>query len=321
MVVLRAEHVKRVPSGGSDARPGAGRQLLAPVIDHSEAVCRSPGICSDEARVYSGARGTVSVGDWYANRAHRHDRDPGFDPVNDDVRDPFEFGAVQEQEIRASEDQGRARGSAGGGSGSGTSGLTGKRRSTGASGRGTARRLTVQQRKRWESFAKNWYAMNEGGAARKCWDAAQAAELVYVTKAMAAEQRAWSSRTWRQRPVDPARRARSSPEAVVADIVRINPVASLGTYQQALLDAGHPLMDKDAIEATFRQLAARDRGVAEKSQSPQVSAPTSRRSKRSTKSKTAYARSLRSTVVVAEQDRCPSCDVVPDRISGVCRCG
>lgn len=270
-------------------------------------------------REFSGVKRRVSVGDWYANRAHRHDRDPGFDPVNDDVRDPFEFGAVQE--TRGSGDMRRARGFASGGTRSGTSGIAGKRRSTEARARATSKKLTVEQRRRWESFAKNWFAMNEGGPARKCWDAAQAAGLVYVTEAMAAEQRAWATRTWRPRPVDPARRARSSPEAVVADIVRINPVASLGTYQQALLDAGHPLLDKAAIEAIFRQLAARDRGFAEKPQSTPVSATKIRRSKRSTKAKTAYVRSLKSTVVVAEQDRCPSCDVVPDKISGACRCG
>ncbi|BDT87393.1 hypothetical protein FMUAM8_31570 [Nocardia cyriacigeorgica] len=53
-------------------------------------------VCWDEV-------GAVSVGGWYANRAFRHDRDPGFDPANDEVRDPFEFGAVQDLRLPESE--------------------------------------------------------------------------------------------------------------------------------------------------------------------------------------------------------------------------
>ena len=33
-----------------------------------------------------------SINDWYMDREYASDRDPMYDPVNDDSRDPFAFG-------------------------------------------------------------------------------------------------------------------------------------------------------------------------------------------------------------------------------------
>ncbi len=267
-------------------------------------------VCWDEV-------GAVSVGGWYANRAFRHDRDPGFDPANDEVRDPFEFGAVQDLRLPESEHRrgGKASTRKKSGSGRTSTSRAGKRSKMGRRSK-PEKPLTARQQNRWIAFSRAWYAKNPDGPAVACRDAAHTAGLSYVTKSMAAEQRRRIAQAKLRRRAERAGQPRRPAEAVVAEVVRRNPAASHSTYQRALLDAGHPPHDRAAIEAIFLRLAVRMGSKAKPPKQP-VKRVSTRRDRPSAREQVAP----RSTVVISEQDRCRACEVVPDAVTGTCRCG
>ncbi|MFI7528641.1 hypothetical protein [Nocardia salmonicida] len=263
----------------------------------------------------------MSVDDWYGNRAHRHDRDPGYDPVNDDVRDPFEFGAVQEIRFPAREQRPSASGMTGRAQPSSTGlGVPARRKGSGKRrGKSPEPVLDARKQKRWKVFANEWFARNPQGKAQLCRDEAQAAGLGYVTLRMASEQRLRAAQSKRRRPVDPARRVMRSPDRIVADIASVDPDTSLEEYQQALLAAGHPFHDRAAIAGIFQRLTGRKRRHNPRRPSPTkriVPAVTSRAVRQPMPQ-----RVLRSAVEVTDSRRCPSCEVVPDPVTGSCRCG
>ncbi len=264
----------------------------------------------------------VSVGGWYANRAFRHDRDPGFDPANDEVRDPFEFGAVQDLRLPEREHGRGEKASPRKKSGSGRTSTSraGKRSKMGRRSK-PEKPLTARQQNRWIAFSRAWYAKNPDGPAVACRDAAHAAGLSYVTKSMVAEQRRRIAQAKLRRRADRAGQPRRSAEAVVAEVVRRNPAAMLSAYQQALLDAGHQPHDRAAIEAIFRRLAVMQRRRAAKTPEPPATEPSSRYGRPTARPQAVAASVPRSAVVINEKDRCPSCEVVPDTVTGTCRCG
>ncbi|WP_280439563.1 hypothetical protein [Nocardia cyriacigeorgica] len=98
--------------------------------------------------------------------------------------------------------------------------------------------------------------------------------------------------------------------------MRTNPEATVATYQQALSDAGYPAYDLAEIEVLFRRLAARRYKEPENAREQSGKHPRRRRALIARQQSIPDAVIRRSTVVVADTDRCPSCGVVPDQMTG-----
>jgi hypothetical protein len=212
-------------------------------------MCRSSLVMSGMREVRElifGRSGAAVVRNWYANRAHRGDQDPRFDPANDDPRDPFEFGAVQEQ------------------------------RATGEPRRG--------------SRAKRRRAAVKGRNARATQNGDQ--QVSPPAKVPCGDER------------------RTAVEAIVLSVLRDDPEPTFGQYQRAVRAAGYGELDRAEVRAVFQRIAAKRR-ARQMPANVQKGRPA----------RVARLRAADNTVRVVAAERCPSCDVVPDRLSGACRCG
>ncbi|MFC6010814.1 hypothetical protein [Nocardia lasii] len=101
-------------------------------------------------------------------------------------------------------------------------------------------------------------------------------------------------------------------DRIVVAVLREDPEAATKDYQRALRAAGFGEVGQREITAVFQRIRQRR---AEQSKPGAARADGSKRRLRK-----GFAPSARARTVEAA-DRCPSCDVVPDRLSGSCRCG
>ncbi len=114
------------------------------------------------------------------------------------------------------------------------------------------------------------------------------------------------AKTWFSRnPTGSARSCRDAARA--AGLLHV-------TKQMAVeqLHAAHARRKQPAAPATARRLAEKAR---------RLTADRSKRSKSRRSRPNAVPETFPRATVVRAEDRCPSCDMVPDRMTGACRCG
>lgn len=107
-----------------------------------------------------------------------------------------------------------------------------------------------------------------------------------------------------------------------------NPAGSARACRDAALAAGLPYVTKRMASAQLRIAQTQPKGpvppAKPRRQAEKPSAQTAGRVKRN-KSRRSQPRSTadvtRKPTVVPEEDRCQSCDMVPNRMTGACRCG
>ncbi|MEU8894838.1 hypothetical protein [Nocardia sp. NPDC048505] len=276
-----------------------------------------------------------SIDDWYQNRAHRGDLDPRYDFASDDRPDRLQFGELPQREwmVRPEKRGPRKQPVA----------TAAKRKPSARKTKAHRRTRAERARPPWELFVRSWLHKHPNAGNSQCRAAAQRAGFPIDKKAVASVRRALAAERAAkptqgrdrgpQRLDEQARIARQIEQNRAAARLQRQQAAAvvaeerateqrlafirdwLARHPSALDSACHEAAHRSGLHAVTMNMIARvRRGMDLQPQAGKTAAVGKARRNR------ARPALAGPTSPPETGTRCPACDMVPDAVTGHCRC-